>query len=89
MYFSSLDIRLNKVSARIVISRGKQDVKTQLILSCIIYTNYNSKSLTKVRKLAILWDKFKELISRKDSKFAQKKREKENKVLICIYFEIS
>lgn len=41
--------------------------------------------MANVKKLAILWDKFKELISREDFKFAQEKREKKIK---CWYVYI-
>ena len=51
---SGLDTRLNSVLAGIVATKGSQDVSIQLIPLCIIYTNYDHKLLTGVRKLAIL-----------------------------------
>lgn len=47
---SSFNIRFNLALAKIVVSRQTQDVKAQLILFYIIYTNYNYKLLSKVKK---------------------------------------
>ncbi len=46
-------------------TRGSQDVSAQVILLCIIYTNYDPKKwLAGVKKPVIPWDKFKGLASK-------------------------
>lgn len=87
MRFSSSDARLNLVSISIIAIRSSQDVKVQLMLFYIFYTNYNQKLLVKVRKPAISWDKFKRLALKRGLKIAPENKERENKVFICICFE--
>lgn len=41
-----------------------------------------------VRKLKILWDKFRELILNRDSKIFQEKKRRKNEILVYICFEI-
>ena len=68
MQFSGLDAKLTLASAGMIAIRGTQDLSAQLMLFCTIYTNYNHKLLAKVKKLAILWDKFKGLALREGLK---------------------
>lgn len=86
MHRSGPDAILNLALAGMVATKGSQDINTQLILFRTIYTNYDHKLLARVRKLAILWDKLKGLASREGRKVSQEKRERENKVLVCICF---
>lgn len=39
-----------------------------------IYTNYNHKLLAKIRKPELFWAEYKRLVSRKDSKISQKRK---------------
>lgn len=50
MRFSSFDARLNLASAKIVAIKNNQEIKPQLILFYVIYTNYNYKTLTIAKK---------------------------------------
>lgn len=50
MRLSGFDTRLNSASASMVSTKDSQDISTQFILFCTIYTNYNHKLLAKIRK---------------------------------------
>ena len=88
MCSNGLDARLNSVSTGMVATKNSQDISAQLLLFCTIYTNYDHKLLAKVRKPAVLWDKFKGLPLKRSPKVFQKERERENQILVCIYFRI-
>lgn len=52
-----------------------------------IYGNYDHKLLAGIKKLAILWDKLKKLALRKGLKVSQKKRNRENELMVYIQFK--
>ncbi len=69
-------------------TKGSQDVSAQVTLFCIIYTKYDPKKwLARVKKPVISWDKYKGLASKRGKMVSQEERERENGVLVCIYFE--
>lgn len=70
MRLSGFDARLKLASASIVAIKSSQDVKTQLMLFCIICTNYNHKPLAGVRKPVIFTNEFKGLALKKGPKVA-------------------
>lgn len=47
---------------------------------------YDWKILAGAKKLKILWNEFKRLVSKKGQKISQGERKRENKVLVCIFF---
>lgn len=51
-----------------------------------IYITYNYKLLVKVRKLTIVWYKFKELTLRRNFKYFEKLKKEKNEILIYLYF---
>ena len=63
-------------------------MSAHLMLFCTIYTNYNHKLLAGVRKPTILWNKFKGLALKGGPKVSQEEREREDKMLVYIYFKI-
>ncbi len=70
------------------VTKGSQDVNAQVTLFCIIYTNYDLKKWPAgVKKPVIPWDKFKGLAFKRGKMVSQEKRERENRVLVCICFE--
>lgn len=77
MNFSNFDTNLNLILVIMVALKEIQNISTQFIFFCIIYTNFNYKLLAKIKKPAIFKDKFKKLILKKCLKiFKKKKREK-------------
>ena len=78
---------MNLALASMIASRESQNIKAQLRFFYIIYTNYNIKSLAKVKKPKILLNKFNGLNLRRNFKIAQKEKKDKNGVLVYIYFE--
>lgn len=67
---------------------GNMDVSNKLILFYTIYTNLNYKLQKEIKRLEIYWDRFKRLISSEGRKISQKKKKRDNEILVYIYFEI-
>lgn len=77
MNFSRFVTNLNLILVIMVVLKEIQNIITQFILFCIIYTNFNYKLLAKIKKPAIFEDKFKRLVLKKGLKiFKKKKKEK-------------
>lgn len=85
---SNVCSRLKLAIANMEIILGNQDINDQRILFYTSYTNCNYKLQKGVRRPKIPWDKFKRLASNGGSKICQEEKERQNEVMICIYFEI-
>lgn len=76
MRLGGLNAKLNSALASIVATKGSQNINAQLIFFYTIYNNYNHKLLTRVKKPAIPWNKFRGWALKGDLKVSQEKRKK-------------